>query len=182
MTINPEPTEEPSSTDDLDVVDHEPWDRVDGEPSNAYAAFRIFRDLPPTHRKVQTAAEQAGLSPSRGRHLAQDWAWRERAEAWDDACHRIEDHERLEAIRSMHKNHRAAGRLALVKAVEALQNLSAENLGPSDVARLLSLGAKLERDTLVVSVEELQGIHDYEDDDDPWERIARELTTDAVDG
>jgi hypothetical protein len=44
------------------------------------------------------------------------------------------------------------------------------------VARLLELGAKLERSTLIVSVEELQGLDVGEsDEEDPWERIAREL-------
>ncbi len=93
-----------------------------------------------------------------------------------DACHRIDDRERLEAIRSMHELHRKAGRAALSKAVQALTQLQPEHMPPSVIARLLELGAKLERSTLIVSVEELQGVDLVDEEpDDPWERIAREL-------
>src|SRR5580765_187319 len=160
---------------DLEAV-HE-WDRREGEPAKAYAAFRLYRDLPiPQRVNVASVAEAAGFSERRCRGLATEWQWRERAEAWDDACHRTEDVERLEAIRQMHAFHRQTGRAALVKAAQALQLLSPEDIGPAHIARLLDLGARLERSTLIVSVEELQGIEAYESDaDDPWERIAREL-------
>lgn len=78
----------------------------------------------------------------------------------------------------MHSVHQRAGRAAVLKAVQALSMLRPEEMAPSVIARLLELGAKLERSTLVVSVEELQGIDSTEadeDGDDPWERIAAEL-------
>ena len=105
------------------------------------------------------------------------WEWRERADAWDDACHRVEDQERLEAIRQMHSTHRRAGRAAVAKAIQGLAKINAEEMSPVHVARLLELGAKLERSTLLTSVEELQGLDEYEDEEseDPWDRIAREL-------
>jgi hypothetical protein len=122
-------------------------------------------------------AEGVGASVRSCRTWASEWAWRDRAEGWDEACHRIEDAERLEAIRQMHTVHRRAGRAALSKAVMALNGMRAEDLTPSQAARLLELGAKLERSTLIVSVEELQGldVEEYEDEDDPWARIAAEL-------
>src|SRR5215468_8034697 len=113
------------------IVEHEleddlhEWDRREGEPAKAYAAFRLYRDLPvPQRANVASVAEAAGFSERRCRGLATEWQWRERAEAWDDACHRTEDAERLEAIRQMHAVHRQTGRAALVKAAQALQLLS----------------------------------------------------------
>ena len=154
-----------------------PWDRQAGEPQRAYAAFRIYRDLPAVGRRVDAVAEEAGLSYSRGRQLCVRWDWRARAEAWDDACHKVEDKERLEAIRSMHSVHRQAGRAALMTAVRALGLVTPEQLPIHVIPRLLELGAKLERSTLIVSVEELQGIDSVEaDEEDPWERIARALS------
>jgi hypothetical protein len=153
------------------------WDRRGGEPTKAYAAFRIYRDLAPTQRTLAAVAERSGFSERRCRYLASTWDWRERADEWDDECHQIEDRERLELIRSMHATHRRAGRAAVVKAIQALQKMQADDLTPGQAARLLELGAKLERTTLLVSVEELQGLDtfDEEDEEDPWERIAREL-------
>lgn len=162
------------------------WDRQSGEPARDYAAFRIYRDHPPTQRSFDRTAQDSGLSEDACRKLAQRWGWQDRAEAWDDACHHLDDQERLEAIRDMHRVHRSAGRKAVAKAVVALDALPTSSMDAGQIVRMLSLGAKLERDTLVVSVEELQGIEDFEDEADPWERIAAELTPgsngDAADG
>lgn len=176
-------TSEWPSEVDLDLVEVQPWDRQPDEPATAYAAFRLFRGLAPAQRaNVGAVAEPAALSERECRAFAVEWLWVERAEAWDDACHRIEDAERLDAIRQMHAVHRRAGRAALTKAIQALNSMSADDLTPSQAARLLELGARLERSTLIVSVEELQGL-DVEDDevlDDPWERLARELDPNAI--
>jgi hypothetical protein len=162
---------------DFDLPDQTPWDRQAGEPLKNYSAFRLFRDLTPMQRSFDRIADQANLSARRLRAIAVEWDWHERVSAWDDACHRIEDRERLEAIRSMHAVHRRAGRAAIMKALQALTMLDAETMPASIIARLMELGAKLERSTLIVSIEELQGIELGTDDDteDPWERIAREL-------
>jgi hypothetical protein len=159
-----------------DLGDTQPWDRQVKEPSRPYAAFRLFRDLPPHQRRLDKIAEQAEVQPRTARQWAQEWAWWDRAQAWDDACHAIDDGERLDAIRAMHKIHRQAGRAAVVKAIQALNQLRPESMPPVLIARLLDLGAKLERSTLIVSIEELQGLEELvEADEDPWERIAREL-------
>lgn len=168
---------------DADTGQRPSWDRLPDEPSRAFAAFRLWRNLPPTQRRTATVAEQAKVNPRTARQWAADWDWRSRADDWDEACHRVEDAERLEALRSMHQAHRQAGRAALDLATRALGLIDADQLTPAHVARLMELGAKLERSTLIVSVEELQGLADIDDDEDPWERIARELAgTDDADG
>jgi hypothetical protein len=152
------------------------WERLPREPTKAHGAFRIYRDMAPAQRDIARVADQIGLSARRVREWAAEWEWRQRADEWDDACHHIEDQERLEAIRSMHAIHRRAGRAAVMKAAQALSLVDPEQMPISAVARLLELGAKLERSTLIVSVEELQGLDTEPDDiEDPWERIAREL-------
>jgi hypothetical protein len=172
---------------DGDDDDVQPWDRMPDEPSKDYAAFRVFRDLPSLSRKLTTVAEDAGISERQARLLANRWEWRERADAWDDEVHHTEDRERLEAIRQMHSLHRQAGRAALAKALAGLRLLNPESMTAGTIARMLELGANLERSTLLVSVEEMQGIEvEDEDGEDPWDRIARELDpanyTDVLDG
>jgi hypothetical protein len=159
-----------------DLEDAPAWERQEGEPVKAHGAFRIYRDLSPTRRDMATVARQVSMSERRVREWAVDWQWRDRAAAWDYECHRVEDQERLEAIRDMHAVHRSAGRAAVEKAVQALQFIAPDEMPATAVARLLELGARLERSTLIVSVEELQGIEVQEDEiEDPWERIAAEL-------
>jgi hypothetical protein len=170
---------------DADVIDepeHDEWDRQAGEQTRYYSAFRLYRDLAPharTHEGMTAVAQATGLTERRCRQIAQRWRWRERCEAWDDACHRIEDRQRLDAIREMHELHRTAGRKAIIVAMTALDSLDQggrrQEMNVTQIARLMALGAKLERDTLLTSVEELQGIDEADAEDDPWERIAREL-------
>jgi len=154
-----------------------------GESSKDYAVFRVYRDLPPTQRTVVRAATEAGISRRSAYDLCKRWSWVDRVDAWDDECHQTEDRERLEQIRQMHKVHRSAGRLAVGKAMQALNQLQPSEMNPSQIARLLSLGAKLERDTLIVSVEELQGVDEIDEGEpDPWEQLMHELTPDDVAG
>ena len=76
----------------------------------------------------------------------------------------------------MHRTHRVAGRVALSRALAALQALSPERIPADAAVRLLDVGTRLERDTLTVSVAELQGQPSpVEHVDDPWDVIAREL-------
>lgn len=168
-------------THDFDLPETPVWERQPREPTREHEAFRIYRDSPPAQRDLADIAERFNVTPRRVRQWAVQWDWRERVTAWADACHRIEDAERLEAIRSMHAMHRRAGRAAIVKAVQALATIDPNQLPVTAVARLLALGAKLERDTLLVSVEEMQGVEAEEVDvEDPWERIAAELDPSQV--
>jgi hypothetical protein len=58
-----------------------------------------------------------------------------------------------------------------------LQALPGEAIPAGVAARLLELGTRLDRDTLTVSVEELQRQPSRAPvEDDPWDVIARELT------
>lgn len=152
----------------------DPWDRRPGESARAYETFRRFRDVGPLRTLAAVVDESAGIRLA----TVQEWHkrndWRDRAAAWDDAVHRLEDARRLEAIRTMHDVHQRAGRAILSKALAALGSVAPEDIPPYAAARLLELGARLERDTLVVSVEQLQGVTPPPLED-PWDAISREL-------
>lgn len=148
------------------------WERRPGETSRPYAAFLQYRDLPPGQRTVR-AVTAAGVRNASAWSTV--WDWTARAIAWDDECQRTADLERLDALRTMHSNHARAARAVQQFALAALSRLDINEATPGDVARLLELGAKLERLTLTQSVEELQGKTPQFDADDPWGRITREL-------
>lgn len=157
------------------MIEAEPWERAPGERAAQYATFRAFRDLGPS-RRLDRVLPYTSVSYDTIRHWASRHDWWARAEAWDGEQYRIEDRERLEAIRTMHANHQRAGRAAMRKGLEALNELPATMVPAGAAARLLELGARLERQTLIYSVEELQGVADAESErDDPWQRIADEL-------
>lgn len=148
------------------------WERVERETSRQYAAFRAFRDLGITRTVDAVTALYGGSVP----RWARAYSWVERAESWDDELARTLDRERLAAVAEMHRAHSEAGRIAREKALEALGSMRVDEIPPSTAVRLLEVGTKLERSTLTVSVEELQGLESGDDDgSDPWETIAREL-------
>jgi hypothetical protein len=148
-------------------MDRHAWDRLDGESSKAYAAFRVYRDQGP-NRSLEGMTSTAPRWSSR-------WDWVMRAALWDDEIAMADDRRRLESIRTMHDNHQRAARIAIAKALAALQAALPEEIPAAAAARLLDLGTRLERETLIVSVEELQGLARGNVRDDPWEAIAREL-------
>jgi hypothetical protein len=149
------------------VSERRPWDRLPDETSRAFAAFREFRDRGPRRR----LADETGRRSSSHRRWAAKFDWRDRAARWDDHLAMIEDVERVEARREMFRTQRAAGRAAQRLAVEALRLLDSNTLTASDVARLLDLGTRLEREAL-----EAQSASTFElSVDDPWDRIAAEL-------
>lgn len=152
----------------------QPWDRQANESPRAYAMFRRFRDLGPLRDLSMLVDVDGGVRKS----TLLEWSgrndWKDRASAWDDATHRLDDARRLEAIRGMHDLHQRAGRAILTKALSALSAVQPEEIPPYAAARLLELGARLERSTLVVSVEELQGVQPPPEED-PWAAVAREL-------
>jgi hypothetical protein len=68
-----------------------PWERLNDEPSKAYHAFTVYRDLGPTQRSLAAVSrdlygERTGRNrgaPGRVREWSSTYRWRERAEAWD---------------------------------------------------------------------------------------------------
>ena len=151
-------------------VERNAWDRLDGETSKGYAAFRQYRDLGP-HRRVERMENVSRITVER---WSARFDWVARCAAWDDAQAMIEDSERLDALRSMHRTHQLAARALQRFALAALAALPTEGVTAGDIARLIELGTKLERATLSQSVADLtgQGVAV----DDPWDAIAHELS------
>lgn len=152
-----------------------PWEQLDGETAPAYAAFRAYRDAGPTR-----TADTAPAKRWRSRHR-----WTERARAWDDELHRLEDAHRLDAARRrldeigmMDEEHKKAGQALIQRALDALAEV--DELSPPQIARFLQVGTQIERETLLgdhlapvlVAVPELEEMS-------PLERIARDLADTA---
>jgi hypothetical protein len=154
-----------------------PWERRPRESSRAYEAFRLYRDIGPMRSVDQLAMSTA--RPSMIAKWSHTFGWVGRARAWDDHVYRIADGARLDALREMQRTHALAGRVAFGKAVAALQAISPADINASAAVRLLDIGTKLERATLSTSLADLQGVDvtlTIDDEDDPWDVIARELS------
>lgn len=148
----------------------EPWVRLPGETTRAYAAFRQYRDLG-AQRTVDAMSNVSRIT-------AQRWSrthhWVERAQAWDSEMYRLEDARRLDQIKAMGDAHQAIARTMIAAGLRTLQEQP--EMTPHQAARMLDIGTRLQRAALtgehlpspaapLVDVEELS----------PLERIAREL-------
>ena len=98
---------------------HEPWARQHGEPGLWYGRFVVYRDLGP-ERTIEAAyrvvREREGLRSARPGAAwygaAKDWAWAERAAAWDDA--------RRELLRALEGERRFDARERRLRMIDAL--------------------------------------------------------------
>jgi hypothetical protein len=150
------------------------WERLDGESPKAYAAFRMYRD-DGVERTVQGVRERARVSERTINSWSSRFDWKRRALAWDDECARVEDDSRLENIREMYDLHRRVGKVAITKALQALQQLPPDRVPAGAACRLLEIGTRIERQTLSTTPEDFMGISDEPDVEDAFAALAREL-------
>ena len=132
------------------------WDRLENEPESAYRAFESFRNLPIGDRTLIEAYRQHVGNPSAARpsdtwrRWSSEFAWRERAAAYDDhlASVRREAYERVieeEAERQAREVEKMRGRynelmtMAYERAMEWLENAQPSDLRAQDVIRIIWL-------------------------------------------
>ena len=105
----------------MDIQKKELWDRLENEPERAYRAFECFLRLPSGERTLLGAYRQHVGNPDAVKpsdtwsRWASQFAWRERAAAYDDhlASLRREAHERVieeEAARQAREVEKMRGR------------------------------------------------------------------------
>lgn len=130
-----------------------PWERQDGETDKAYAAFCIYRDLPPNERSLRAAAakfygkdkEKLRRPPATFEKWSTRWRWVERARAWDEEQDRLAREAQLQAIKEMRERHAEQARYLQAKGIQALRDLAAGKISAGDAIRLIIEGARLER-------------------------------------
>lgn len=120
---------------DGDEYGRKPWDRIPEEGSRAYAAFVVYRDLPPRERSLLATERIQRRKPdvptATGRYVEwfRAWNWLKRAQAWDEHLDRLaqrtreEEHETL--IRAHQARQRKLGELQQDVAVEIVEKARA---------------------------------------------------------
>lgn len=140
----------------------QPWERQPAEGDGAWAAFAVYRDLPPIERSLARAGEKIG----KGKRQLEDWCsrhgWVARARAWDVEVDRQARLAAVAEIRKMRERHvrgsmtlqalgfTEAGKLltksqARTKAAQMAGTVDEPMLEVDEVARVAELGMKVER-------------------------------------
>jgi hypothetical protein len=117
-----------------------------GETSRAYEAFSVYRELGPS-RTLGRAAEQLRpqSTPQRLARWSEEWAWRRRADAWDNEQERLRAEQMAERRREANETIHQLGVSMLVRVGQRLQALNEQEarlLSVPDLARLYSEATK----------------------------------------
>jgi hypothetical protein len=175
----------------MDTQKRELWDRLENEPERAYRAFESFLSLPSGERTLLEAYRQHVGNPEAAKpsdtwsRWCSDFAWRERAVAYDDHLARLrrEAYERAieeEAGRQAREVEKARGRanellaLSYDRAMEWLENAQTSDLRFQDVVSII----RLKMDYLKAFPVQSEPSHDddwTEEDDALAEGIAKEI-------
>jgi hypothetical protein len=142
----------------MDTQKRELWDRLENEPERVYRAFESFLSLPGRERTLLEAYRQHVGNPDAVKpsdtwsRWSSQFAWRERAAAYDDhlASVRREAHEQVikeEAERQAREVEKTIGRMnelmtvAYHRAMECLEDEDwlRDNLRSSDVLKIIGL-------------------------------------------
>jgi hypothetical protein len=142
----------------MDTEKTELWERLQNEPERAYRAFECFLNLPSGERTLLAAYRQHVGNPDAVKpsdtwsRWSSQFAWRERAAAYDDhlASLRREAHERVieeEAVQQAREVEKIRGRMnelltvAYMQAMECFEDDDwvSSNLRTSDVLNITRL-------------------------------------------
>jgi hypothetical protein len=142
------------------------WRRLPHETKRAYEAFRTFLSLNSDKRSLGNTAKQFGVSKSLIKRWSARWAWLTRFIYWDREQEKLrflhQTEERARMAKEQEEWTRRKSNMALVlqtKAAEALMKIKPENIRPSEVAKLFSLGCLLEQIALGVPDPRLLKLH-----------------------
>lgn len=126
----------------------EPWERQHRETAKAFAAFRVFRELPPEERSLGRVAVVFGQSINNMERWAQMWGWHGRAAAFDRENDRIRRAAQVKAIEEMARRQAMTGVLMQSKGTKRIEKVTdddIEELSVWEAVRLIEAGSRLER-------------------------------------
>lgn len=121
-----------------------PWERQKGESEKAYEAFATYRDMG-AERSITKVAQSLNKTRALIGRWSSQWSWTERARAYDNE---LEKEVRAKAVkdrRAMTERHIGIAMQLQKKALEALGNLSVEDMSPKDIKEYIKMATDLER-------------------------------------
>jgi hypothetical protein len=130
----------------------QPWDRLTGESSKAYAHFCLYRDMGLT-RSIRQMPSVSGCT-SVVRQLSRwssRWRWVKRCQSYDDHLqlqNRLRQEKERKDMLTRHGKIAVLGQNLVVKGIEKLLadvEQGKRDLSASDASRLLDVSVKIER-------------------------------------
>lgn len=121
-----------------------PWERQQGESEKAYEAFSVYRGMD-EKRTFQSVADKLHKSCTLIRRWKEKWNWQERARAYDNELDREAYRKAVKDRKDMVERHIKIAMQMQGKALEALNNLSVEEMTAKDIKEYIKMATELER-------------------------------------
>lgn len=121
-----------------------PWERQKGESAQAFEAFSVYLEMG-TDRSIRAVGQKLDKSRTQIGKWSKAWGWQERVRAYDNE---LEKEARKKAIadrKDMTSRHIGIAMQLQKKALEALKELSVEDMTPKDIKEYIKMATDLER-------------------------------------
>jgi hypothetical protein len=140
------------------MLPFESWERLAGESSAAYAAFRAYRDYGPD-RNIRKAAETTATGTGKAEKRYRTWRgwaaqfrWRERAADYDRYLDRLKQTETRKTIEEQGRAHRMVTGKMLQVVTKKLDLMNPEDLTQGAVKEWVETAVRTEREAAGLTV------------------------------
>ncbi len=121
-----------------------PWDRQKGESEKAYEAFTIYLQMG-EKRTIIAVCKQLEKSRTLIDRWKERWEWQERVRAYDNDLVKEARSKAIKERKEMTDRHIGIAMQLQKKALEALKDLSVEDMSAKDIKEYIKMATELER-------------------------------------
>lgn len=121
-----------------------PWERQKGESEKAYEAFSIYRDMG-AERTITAVVKRLEKSRNLIDRWKDRWEWKERVRLFDNDLEKKARDKAIKDRKAMVDRQIKIAMQVQKKALEALENLSVEEMSAKDIKEYIKMATDLER-------------------------------------
>jgi len=120
------------------------WERQKGESAQAYEAFSIYLGMG-AERSLSAVAKQLSKSLPLIKRWSREKEWQERIRAYDNDVEKQARRKAVASRKDMVDRHIGIAMQLQKKALQALKDLSVEDMTPKDIKEYIKMATDLER-------------------------------------
>ena len=121
-----------------------PWERQTGESAQAFASFLAYLQMG-ADRSLSAVGQRLGKSKALMERWSREKEWQERIRAYDNDVEKQARRKAVASRKDMVDRHIGIAMQLQKKALQALKDLSVEDMTPKDIKEYIKMATDLER-------------------------------------
>lgn len=121
-----------------------PWERQKGESAQAFEAFSTYLEMG-ADRSIRAVGQKLDKSRQQIGKWSSTWNWQERVRAYDNELEKEARRKAVADRKNMVDRHIGIAMQLQKKALQALKDLSVEDMTPKDIKEYIKMATDLER-------------------------------------